>query len=128
MVKEKVLIVIFIICIIASLTISTIYNIVKNNELSYLTTIPFDDFFFLKEEIELSKTKKVYYLKTDCSSIEENQQLISYKLKEEYSEAKIKVNSFFQNEKENLILNVIVQIPSEKEYEQLYQLNITCSK
>lgn len=125
------LIVIFTIVIISIFTKN--YLEYKND--STISNTPFNSIEILNQKIRLKENIRTYKTQIDCSSLNKNEQILYYRLKEEYKDYQIKATSkIFKKNKlltddyigaTNIDINVSIIDPNNK-YEQIYHLEAIC--
>lgn len=120
-----------------------IFNILLYKELrkyqdeSILSRNPFNEIKILNTSVELNDTNRYYKNNIDCSSLKENEQIISYKLVEGKEEYKVSTNiQILNNDKlvsnnynkvTSLMTRLTVQDP-KKQYEQIYIIESICQQ
>lgn len=111
------------------------YNEYK--KMSELAEQPFASISILNNEISLANKKRKYELTIDCSNlVDENTQIISYKLKDNNKNALISTQTTIINENQQIIeedysdiseLKTIITITDkDKTYEQIFYINTIC--
>lgn len=127
-----------IIIILIFFLIITCLVIFSKNYLTYLnrtkiTNNPFESLKIMNQEISLKDNQKTYEQEIECLETEENEQIISYVLKDDFQNAKVKVNTIVYKDNEILKekyneatnIDIIISI-TYKDYEQIYNLKNTC--
>lgn len=105
--------------------------------LSAITKNPFDTIEILDEKVRLRENIKTYEIETDCSNIKDkNEQIVYYRLNEEYKASKITVKTYvFSNDKlltedyEDVTdIEAILSITVKNKYEHVYNVKATCKQ
>lgn len=117
-----------------------IISIFTKNYLGYkndstISNTPFIQVEILNQKIRLKENIRTYKTKIECDSLNKNEQIIYYRLKEKYKSYKIKATSkIFKKNKlltdsykgaTNIDINLSITDPKEQ-YEQIYHLEATC--
>ena len=110
----------------------------KYNSCTSLTTItknPFDTIEILDEKVRLREDKKTYEIEVDCSKIkDDNEQIVYYRLNEEYKASKVSVKTYVFDEnylieedfKDMTSVEAILSITVKNKYEHIYNIKATC--
>ena len=106
-------------------------------EESYITRNPFQEIKILNQKVELNKTNRLYKNNIDCSKLNENEQIVSYKLVEGKENYKVSTNiQILKNnnllttnyqEATNIITRLTIKDDNNK-YEQIYIIESTCQQ
>ena len=130
--KENLLFKIGLIILIILFVFLLIVAVIKNNK--YDKTI-FQELSILQEKIDLKDNVYRYKVDISCHDIEDNEQILNYKLKDKYKDYKITVDSIFyknekkikENYKEATDINLIIRPVDEKDaYPHIYFIEVNC--
>lgn len=109
----------------------------KYQDESLLSRNPFNEIKILNNSVKLNKTNRYYKNNIDCSSLNENEQIISYKLVEGKENYKVSTNiQILNNDKllsknlnkaTSIITRLTIQDPN-KQYEQIYIIESICQQ
>ena len=120
-----------------------IFNILSYKELkqykeeSLLSRNPFTEIKILNQKVELNKKNRLYKNHIDCSNIQENEPIISYKLVEGKETYKVSPNIKLINNTKILtsnykdITNILTRLTVKDEnnkYEQIFTIESTCQQ
>lgn len=133
--KEKIIIIslVSILCIVVLITLTKNYITYRN--VNRITKNPFNTIEVVGQKIRLKDNLKTYEAEVDCSEIEENEQILYYRLNEDYKDFKISVSTtVFKNKKviesdfkEATAMETIITVFDENDkYEQIYHIKTTC--
>jgi hypothetical protein len=106
-------------------------------EEALLSRSPLTEIKILNQKIEINKIDRLYKNSIDCSNLQENEQIISYKLVEGKENYKVSTN--IQIFKDNKLLttnyqeatNIITRLTikdKNNQYEQIYIIESTCQQ
>ena len=132
--ENKIVIAVLFIGLLVSIFILYI-KLIPYKEESELTKNPFSTIKILNQEIDLQSNTRLYTNTIDCTNLEVNEQILSYNLKEDYENYKIKasIKVFKDNEllkddydeATNIETEIIVN-DENKLYEQIFIIKSTC--
>lgn len=133
--KEKIIIIslVSILCIVVLIILTKNYITYRN--VNRITKNPFNTIEVVGQKIRLKDNLKTYEAEVDCSEIEENEQILYYRLNEDYKDFKISVSTtVFKNKKviesdfkEATAMETIITVFDENDkYEQIYHIKTTC--
>ena len=115
-------------------------SIITKNYFTYrnvtiVTKNPFDTIEILGQKVRLKENVKTYDVEIDCTEMAENEQILYYRLNEEYKESIISVSAKVYDDKTiieenfqnatNIDVNISV-FDENKKYEQVFHIKVKC--
>lgn len=133
--KEKIIIVSLITILCTVVLIILTKNYITYRNVNHITKNPFNTIEVVGQKVRLKDNLKTYEVEVDCSKLEENEQILYYRLNEDYKDFKISVSTIvFKNKKvietnikeaTSMETNISVFDENEK-YEQVYHIKTIC--
>lgn len=131
--KEKIIIIILLSLLIITCLIIFIKNYLIYSNRTTITNNPFKYLEIMNQKIEIKDNQKTYEQEINCLDLEENEQIINYTLNDDFTNAKVKVNTIVykdneiikENYNEATNIDIIISITSQ-DYEQVFNFKNTC--
>jgi len=131
--KENLIIIILLFLLFIVQEIILLKNNYDQKEIITNNSIPFTKLMVRKNAIELTTGQRDYNITINCDEIGENEQLISYQLTTNFTNAKINLKSILYDSSNNIITNYenINSIEfyltiSQNDIEQIFHIKALC--